>query len=461
MARIMGSIETFMLPGSWKPQTGLLLLFILYFSLLPLADTSAETQIKVLVFASEGAAKTDDIVASLQRCNREKLIPGYVFEVKKGWFDSNNKLDFEELSKHDVLIVPGGYLYKFPRFWVADDVRRWVKGGGGYVGICGGEILAIEGTVESSFFGSFEGLEMAPHVYRINPRWVGERNIRMTDDGTLLLGLSGNQRMLHWNGSVMGYRIPPPFGERIFAVYAENESDVENPDNGEDRWNPQWDDSAAILGDQFGEGRLILSGPHPEFPSEEGKFQKPRLVGAMAKWAYRDDSDLPFVIGREDRLPKELITTKLSAMSTLVTAASRIASMSVFIKRGSGRGILGVYSSLDGKPKMLLAQSKPFPVTGKDEWHDVHLMNPITVAPGTRIWLAWVFDSPVALSSDTSKNAGDLGGSRIALGSVRWSKAKIPSLPRIFPSEGLVSQEIVGLYALGRLDYSSLSVPAR
>ncbi len=461
MARIMGSIETFMLPGSWKPQTGLLLLFILYFSLLPLADTSAETQIKVLVFASEGAAKTDDIVASLQRCNREKLIPGYVFEVTKGRFDSNNKLDFEELSKHDVLIVPGGYLYKFPRFWVADDVRRWVKGGGGYVGICGGEILAIEGTVESSFFGSFEGLEMAPHVYRINPRWVGERNIRMTDDGTLLLGLSGNQRMLHWNGSVLGYRIPPPFGERIFAVYADNESDLENPDYGEDRWNPEWDDSAAILGDQFGEGRLILSGPHPEFPSEGGKFQKPRLIGAMVKWAYRDDSDLPFVIGREDRLPNDLMSTKLSAMSTLVTAASRITSMSVFIRKGSGRGILGVYSSLDGKPKMLLAQSKLFPITGEGEWHDVQLVNPITVASGSRIWLAWIFDSPVALSSDTTKNAGDLGGSRIALGSLRWSGAKIPSLPRIFPSEGPLSQVIVALYALGRLDYSSLSVPAR
>ncbi len=444
---------------SWNSRFGLFLLILLLLNLLPTSVIDAETPIKVLVYGCEGAAKVDDIVASLEACNREKLIPGYRFEVKKGWFDLENKLTFEELDKHDVLIVPGGYLHKFPRFWIADDIRRWVSSGGGYVGICGGEIVAIEGSTENSFFGSFEGLQIAPHVYRINPRWVGERNVRMTDEGTLLLGLAGNQRMFHWNGSVLGYRNPPPFGERIFAVYADNEEDPENPAYGKDLWNPAWDGAAAILGDQFGEGRLILSGPHPEFPSEAGKFQKPRLIGAMVKWAHRDDSELPFVIGREDKLPRELVTSRLAAMSTLVTAASQLGTMSIYIKEGAGRGVLGVYSSRNGKPDRLLSQSSPFPLTGKSGWRDVKLLDPITISSGTGIWLAWMFDSPVALAADTKKNSGDLGGSSIVLSSSQWTKKA--SMPRVFPSGSSILQEIVALYALGRMDFSSLSFPAK
>jgi glutamine amidotransferase-like uncharacterized protein len=457
----MGNIEALMPSKRWISRVALFCLLILLFGILPTSASDAETPIRVLVYGCDGAAKVDDIVASLEACNREKLIPGYRYEVTRGWFDLENKLDLEELEKHDVLIVPGGYLHKFPRFWIAEDIRRWVRGGGGYVGICGGEIVAIEGSAEGTFFGSFEGLQIAPHVYRINPRWVGERNVRMTDEGTLLLGLSGDQRMFHWNGSVLGYRVPPPFGERIFAIYAENEQDPEQPAYGEDLWNPAWDGAAAILGDQFGEGRLILSGPHPEFPSEEGKFQKPRLIGAMVKWAHRDDSELPFVVGREDKLPGELVTTRLSAMSTLVTAASRISSMSVFIRKGRGRGVLGIYSNRDGKPERLLTHSSPFSLAGKPGWYDVQLLSPITAAPGTRIWLAWMFDGPVALASDTKKNAGDLGGSRIVLSSDRWSMTASSVMPRIFPSGDSDLQEIVALYALGRMDYSSVSFPAK
>jgi glutamine amidotransferase-like uncharacterized protein len=441
------------LMGRKKPyiRSVIFIFLLLYLCLAAIRSARTDTQVRVLIYGCDGASKTEDILASLERCNRERLIPGYEFKVTGGWFDSNHKLDAAELKKHDVLVVPGGYLHKFPRYWVADDVRGWVREGGGYVGICGGEILAIEGKVEGSFFGSFEGLEIAPHVCRINPRWVGERNIRMTWAGTSLLGLSGDQRVLHWNGSIMDYRKLPPFGEKVFALYTGNGLDLEEPDQGNDIWNPDWDGAAAIIGDLYGKGRLILSGPHPEFPSKEGKFQKPRLIGAMVKWAYRDDSFIPFVIGREDRLPNSLMTTSLAAMSALVTASSEISSMKIYIRRGTARGILGVYSDDGGRPKTLLAQSEPFPVSRKAGWHEVRLKRPIEVDSGSILWLAWLFDGSVVLSSDGTEHAGDLGGSRIAASSFCWTGLKNSSLPRLFPLNSSFSHEIVALNAKGEL----------
>ena len=129
------------------------------------------------------------------------------------------------MRETDVLVVPGGYLYKFPRFWEREDLRSWVREGGGYVGICGGEIVAIEGKTDDPFFGSFHGLDIATNVYRVNPKWVGVRNIRMTEKGSRLLGLSGDQRVLHWNGSILGYHYSPTDGESVFAVYDGNGDD--------------------------------------------------------------------------------------------------------------------------------------------------------------------------------------------------------------------------------------------
>ena len=160
-----------------------LILFILLTA--ALSAGWGQTEIRVLIYRCEGAAKTAEIEEALNRCNKEKLLPGYRFVVTRKNFTLADKLDSTDLRQADVLIVPGGYVYQFPRYWEREEIRDWIRRGGGYVGICAGEILAIEGRVEGSFFGSFEGLEIAPRIERVNSRWVipfgsDSRRMRMT-----------------------------------------------------------------------------------------------------------------------------------------------------------------------------------------------------------------------------------------------------------------------------------------
>ncbi len=411
---------------------------------------SGTKEIRVLIYWCDGAAKTADIIESLERCNRENLVPGYRFDVRREYFDAENRLTLEDLSEIDVLVVPGGYLYKFPLAWDRDDVRAWVSDGGGYVGICGGEIVAIEGEVAGSFFGSYRGLEIAPNIERINPQWVGERNIRMTAEGTRALGMSGDQRMLHWNGSVMRYRNAPAGEAYVFAVYGGNGADAENPGHGQDRWNPEWNLSAAILGDTFGRGRLVLSGPHPEFPSEDGKFQKPRMLGAMVKWAAGDDSPVPFVIGREDRLPARKHSSGLSALSTVVTADCVIEELHIYIAGGEGRGVLGIYGDNDrGRPGALLASVEPFEIEEVNGWYRLPLKEPLAVSKSTTLWLAWMFDRGAFLPADQGQHAGALGSSRMMISTYRWPEGEEYALPAAFPEEAAADYRITGIYATG------------
>jgi hypothetical protein len=351
-----------------------------------------------------------------------------------------------------VLIVPGGYLHKFPRFWEADDVRSWVKDGGGYVGICGGEIVAIEGRVVDSFFGSFQGLEIAPNVYRVNPRWVGPRNIRMTEKGSGLLGLSGDQRILHWNGSILGYHGTPREGKNVFAIYENNGPDLEDPEHGGNRWNPRWNSSAAILGDNFGEGRLILSGPHPEFPSENGKYQKPRLIGAMVKWAFRDDTSVPVIVGREDRLPGRMTASTLMAMSNRITVDTSLSGISIYVERASGRGILGVYADNGkGRPGRLLATTGPFRLDSGEGWRSLSLKSDLHLEEGRTVWLAWMFENETVLAIDDAGRGGDLGDTRIRTSQHWWRSTWRDELPLHFPASGETMKKITAVFAFGEV----------
>ena len=241
---------------------------------------SAQTTVRVLVFSHDGASKTDYIERALLTCNREELIPGIRFHVVRRHFNRRERLDANALAGFDVLVISGGWVDTFHPNWAPQDVRAFVASGGGYVGICAGEILAIEGAVKDPFFGTYQGLEIAPAVERTQPEWVGSRNIRFSEEGSLALGLSGDQRVLHWNGSILRYRTPAEGG--VFATFDGNGADIEDPEHGRDWWQPAWADGAAIITDRFGGGRVLLSSPHPEHPRETPDSRSP---GSSGTWS--------------------------------------------------------------------------------------------------------------------------------------------------------------------------------
>ena len=409
-----------------------------------------ETVIRVLIYWCEGAAKTAEIEKSLAFCNENGFLPGYRFEVTRKWFDATAPLNAGVLDKFDVLIVPGGYVYKFPRSWVREDVRGWVGGGGGYVGICAGEILAIDGSVKESFFGSYQGLEIAPNVERIGSQWVGARNIRMSEQGTSLFGYAGEQRMLVWNGSILRYRGTPSIGKQVFAIYSGNGPDLEDVGHGGDLWQGEWNGGAALLGDTFWKGRVMLSSPHPEFPSEQGKYRKARMIGAMVKWAFQDNRSVPYILGRDDKLSTFRTFADLTAMSSLVTADSSIGKISVFLEEGTVKGRLGIYSGgMEDRPGKLLAQTGEVVLSGAGEWQTVDLREEVRVKKDSTVWLAWVFDGPVSLAVDTDANVGNLGGTLLRSSFLGWNDMSEEELPAFFPVRGENINMLVGIHALG------------
>lgn len=404
--------------------------------------------IDVLIYACLGTRQTEQILYILEDCNRLKILPEYDIRTRIIYFDEQNILDYEILSDYDILIVPGGVTCVYQYFWNGNDIKDWVYNGGGYIGICAGEILAIDGIVEESIFGPYTGLNMTPNVKRIAPDWVGPRNIKMTELGMEKLGLSGNQRFLLWNGSVFYYQNEPEQGEMIFAYYENNEEDPELELHGIETWLPSYNKKAAIIGDYFGDGRIILSAPHPEISSFNSIYKKFRILANMIKWAYKDDSLVPYVIGREDVLKKLTNADKLTAMSVLIEKDTFIKSLNIYLYNAHTDFILGIYSdNEEHKPGELITEIR-FSAFANSGWCTRNLQEEIFFEQGSRIWLTWISESSEALYlSDSPFYNGDSGNTIIVNTDYSWPESG--KLPPMFPEILNKEKEIASVYALG------------
>ena len=133
------------------------------------------------------------------------------------------------------------------------EVQRFVREGGGYVGICAGAYLAC-----SKFSWSL-GLLDAQTVSSKWRRGVGPVQIELTPEGQKLAGLPAERHEVRYaNGPIL-----KPAGRTDLAPYtplaffrtelAENNSPV-----------GVMVDSPAFVRGQFGQGRVFISSPHPE-----------------------------------------------------------------------------------------------------------------------------------------------------------------------------------------------------
>ncbi len=133
------------------------------------------------------------------------------------------------------------------------EVQRFVRAGGGYLGICGGAYLAC------SKFSWGLGLLDAQTVSSKWKRGQGDVQIEITAAGQRLTSLPAERRDIRYaNGPII-----KPAGRTDLAPYeplaifrtelAENGSPVGAMVN-----------SPAIVQGSFGQGRVIISSPHPE-----------------------------------------------------------------------------------------------------------------------------------------------------------------------------------------------------
>jgi putative intracellular protease/amidase len=134
-----------------------------------------------------------------------------------------------------------------------EEVRRFVREGGGYLGICAGAYLACSG---------FEWGLGVLNAKTVSSRWrrgKGDVQIEMTPRGNAITGVAAQKHAIRYaNGPIIKPDTRgdlPAFEPLAFfrTELAENDSP-----------KGAMIDSPAIVRGTFGKGRVISSSPHPE-----------------------------------------------------------------------------------------------------------------------------------------------------------------------------------------------------
>jgi len=195
----------------------------------------------------------------------------------------------------DVLLIPGSgrpYFDAYDLRW-RTEVKKFVEGGGGYVGICGGANLASMGFHEglsANIFLDMSTLKIAnvyvndqqyeewQYLWKSNWKYgLPPINIYINESGNPIMeGFYGTYRSIRYGGGPGMYPAGiknEKFGEIVpLAIYAEEPMEVAPIHHW--KWDGEWKMASNITTDikgqyaaiatTYGDGRVVLFGPHPE-----------------------------------------------------------------------------------------------------------------------------------------------------------------------------------------------------
>jgi glutamine amidotransferase-like uncharacterized protein len=244
----------------------IILILILAIYAVNLSDSSAfnsvqakkVSDIKVLIFNGEGVMEesVEGLEDSLNDTNNQNLTPYYHFN-----YTTTNVINSKTLSSYDVLIMPGGNASTYLDSDAIDSqaIKQFVSGGKGYLGICAGAYVA------SNYVDDYyPGWGIASDVNSKNENYEGMLSVSMTSYGIRVLSESSLQNLHMENGPAMYTNN----SQIIMATFADNKTGYQN--------------YTAILGENYGNGRVLLSGPHPEMNP-----QNPELLANMIVWTAK------------------------------------------------------------------------------------------------------------------------------------------------------------------------------
>lgn len=223
-----------------------------------LAAETTTTTINVLIYsgAYASASCVNGMKTALEYANSHNLIPGIQFT-----YATSTVINSAILASYDVLNMPGGSggaNYLNSGSISASAIKSFVSSGKGYIGICAG---AYAGAARVD--GMYNGWGVAPHVNAKAVSYIGNLSMQLTSAGQQLLGRSGTVNIHHYNGAAMyvtgGNAV-------IFGTYADSKTGYKG--------------YADIVGDQYGNGRSVLIGSHPELSP-----QYPDILANLIVWA--------------------------------------------------------------------------------------------------------------------------------------------------------------------------------
>ncbi len=110
---------------------------------------------------------------------------------------------------------------------------------------------------------------------------------------------------------------------------------------------------------------------------------------------------LPPVVGNPDLYPEITIDRKRHAEPFVMPVDGTLEAISLYHEGGGGAMLLGVYLG-EAAPGLRVGLTPRTPVRAQAGWQSAALTEPVWVPQGTRIWLAWVFETDVALRCRTA-----------------------------------------------------------
>jgi glutamine amidotransferase-like uncharacterized protein len=221
-------------------------------------STNNTSVTKVLIFDGNGVmmSSVDGIEDCLNDSNNYNIHPNNKFV-----YSTSSEINSNTLSGYDVLIMPGGDAsqYKDDGDIDSGSIKQFVSGGKGYIGICAGAYIA-----SNRILGEYNGWGLAPDVNTITENYEGLLQISSTPFGNNIT--NGTLTNIHMqNGPAMQTNN----SQIIIANFADNHTGYQN--------------YVAMVGDTYGSGRVILSGPHPEMEP-----QNPQILSNMVLWVSKN-----------------------------------------------------------------------------------------------------------------------------------------------------------------------------
>lgn len=189
-------------------------------------------------------------------------------ESRFSWkFISSADVQAEALDEFDVVVVPGGSGSEQATILGKDgkrSVREFVKGGGGYVGICGGAFLATAKYDWSLALVNAKTLTGEIEVPGIGSRSVAMRGagtvkVELTDAGKKVFGsYSSFLNMKYGGGPILSPAGMANLPEYVSLAVFRTEVWEYEAQRG------TMINTSAIIAGRFGKGHVILFSPHPE-----------------------------------------------------------------------------------------------------------------------------------------------------------------------------------------------------
>lgn len=212
--------------------------------------------VNVLIYDGTGTMGTS--VNGIENCLNE--INNESSNIKFN-YSTSVEINSETLGGYDVLIIPGGDTSEYIQNSDIDNssIKQFLSDGNGYLGICAGAYAAT--NYVDGYYGGW-GLE--PDVNAENVNYEGNLTISTTSLGKHLTS-SSDITIFHENGPALYTNDT----SHIISTYSDN--------------NTGYEGYADMVGEDYGSGRVILSGSHPELDPEN-----PELLKNMILWLTKN-----------------------------------------------------------------------------------------------------------------------------------------------------------------------------